>query len=57
MEGVGRGGYQGRCERRSEVFVKIQNKIILGGGGRFGGGGRVWGGGRVGGGWLEGQGR
>ena len=37
-------GGQGRCEQRSEVFVKIQkNKIV---GGRFGGGGSVgWGGG------------
>ena len=39
----GGGGGQGRCERRSEVFVKIQKKnIFLGGGGgrvgvRFGG--------------------
>ena len=31
--GSGRG--QGRCKRRSEVFVKIQKK--LGGGGRVGG--------------------
>ena len=34
---VGWGG-QGGCERRIEVFVKIQKKKILGGGG-FGGGG------------------
>ena len=34
------GGGQGGCERRIEVFVKIQKKIFLGGG---------WGGGRVGG--------
>ena len=30
--GVGLGG-QGGCERRIEVFVKIQKKKILGGGG------------------------
>ena len=35
MSGWGRGG-QGRCERRIEVFVRIQNKI--GGGGVRGGG-------------------
>ena len=40
------GGGQGGCERRIEVFVKIQKKI-LGGGVRSGGGGG--GGGRVGG--------
>ena len=34
--GVGLGG-QGRCEQRSEVFVKIQKKkIFFGGGGRIG---------------------
>ena len=32
-------GGQGRCEQRSEVFVKIKKKC--GGGGQFGGGG--WG--------------
>ena len=39
------GGGQGRCERRSEAFVKIQKKnfFFLGGGG--GGGGGVSGGG------------
>ena len=37
-------GGQGGCERRIEVFVKIQKKKFLGGGG---GGG--WGGGSVGG--------
>ena len=40
--GVGLGG-QGGCERRIEVFVKIQKKIFF-----FffgGGGGSVWGGG------------
>ena len=38
------GGGQGRCERRSEVFMKIQKQL---GGGRVGGqvGGRVGGGG------------
>ena len=30
------GGGQGRCERRSEAFVKIQ-KQLEGGGGRVGG--------------------
>ena len=47
MGGVGfrGGGGQGGCERRIEVFVKIQIKIIFfwGGGGRGpvgGGGGR-----------------
>ena len=44
--GVGLGGQSG-CERRIEVFVKIQKKNFLGGGGV--GGGR-WGGGSVGGG-------
>ena len=38
----GRVGGQSACERRIEVFVKIQKK-------KFGGGGR-WGGGGVGGG-------
>ena len=37
MSGVGGGGVklggQGRCERRSEAFVKIQKKKKLGGGG------------------------
>ena len=38
--GLGGGG-QGGCERRIEVFVKIQKKI--GGGGRVGeGGGSGW---------------
>ena len=32
MGGVGLGGQRG-CERRIEVFVKIQKKKILGGGG------------------------
>ena len=48
---VGLGGQIG-CERRIEVFVKIQKKFFLGGGG-VGGGGRLgWGsvGGGVGGG-------
>ena len=35
--GVGQGG----CERNIEVFVKIQKKILRGGGGRVGGSG--WG--------------
>ena len=38
MGGSGLGG-QGGCERRIEVFVKIQKKI-WGGGGVRGGGGR-----------------
>ena len=48
--GVGVGGQSG-CERRIEVFVKIQKKDFLGGGGGGGvGGGGRWGGrGRVGG--------
>ena len=39
-----RGRGQGGCERRIEVYVKIQKKK-LGGGGQWGGGwgGRVWG--------------
>ena len=40
--GVGFGGQSG-CERRIEVFVKIQKKKI--GGGGVGGGGGRWGGG------------
>ena len=37
----GRGRGQGGCERRIEVFVKIQKKKNWGGGGvRWGGGGR-----------------
>ena len=42
MRGVGLGGGQGGCERRIEVFVKIQKKkFFFGGGGgvRSGGGG------------------
>ena len=44
--GGGRGRGQGRCERRIEVFVKIQKKIFFGGGGRWEGsvGGVGWGG-------------
>ena len=38
MGGVGLGEGQGGCERRFEVFVKIQNYFFWGGGG--GGGGR-----------------
>ena len=45
--GVGLGG----CERRIEVFVKIQKKknffFFWGGGGGWVGGGQVWGGGGV----------
>ena len=38
-------GGQNGCERRIEVFVKIQKKkIFFGGGGPGGGGGGVWGG-------------
>ena len=48
--GLGGGG-QGGCERRTEVFVKIQKKKFFfggggsvgGGGGSGGGGGRIWG--------------
>ena len=42
--GVGLGGQSG-CERRIEVFVKIQKKQILGGGGGWGRwvGGSGWG--------------
>ena len=40
------GGGQGRCERRSEAFVKIQKKkyFFFGGGGvsGWGGGGSGW---------------
>ena len=36
--GVGLGGQSG-CERRIEVFVKIQKKKKIGGGGVGGGGG------------------
>ena len=32
-EGSGWGGCQGGCERRIEVFVKIQKKKFWGGGG------------------------
>ena len=39
-------GGQGGCERRIEVFVKIQKKKIFGGGGGVGGGGGGGGGGR-----------
>ena len=49
--GSGRGGGQVGCEQRIEVFVKIQKKILGGGGvGSGGGGGRSgWGGGS---GWM-----
>ena len=39
--GGGRGRGQGGCERRIEVFVKIQRKIFWGGGGGSGWGVRV----------------
>ena len=41
------GGGQGRCEQRSEVFVKIKKKIVGGGGSVRGGGFRFGGGVRV----------
>ena len=41
------GGGQGRCEQRSEVFVKIKKMCVWGGGGGVSSGGG--GGGRVGG--------
>ena len=44
------GGGQGGCERRIEVFVKIQKKIGGGGGGGGGGEGSGLGGG--GSGWM-----
>ena len=34
----GSGSGQSGCERRIEVFVKIQKKILGGGGGQWGGG-------------------
>ena len=50
MGGSGRGGGvrlggQGGCERKIEVFVKIQKKkkFFLGGWGRWGGSGSGWG--------------
>ena len=42
---VGGVGGQGRCERRIEVFMKIQKKNFLGGGVLGGGEGWVGGGG------------
>ena len=36
---MGGGGGQGRCERRSEVFVKVQKNIFFWGGGSGRGGG------------------
>ena len=39
--GSGLGGSQDRCERRSEVFVKIIFFYLGGGGGVGSGGGRV----------------
>ena len=41
-EGLGLGG-QGGCERRIEVFVKIQKKKFWEGGGSMGGSGSGWG--------------
>ena len=38
--GVRVGGVQGGCERRIEIFGKINTKKIRGGGGRVGGGGQ-----------------
>ena len=46
---MGGGEGQGRCERRSEVFVKIQKEIF------FWGGSRVKGGGSGPGDWVGGQ--
>ena len=46
--GVGLGGQSG-CERRIEVFVKIQKKLFFLGGGSGGVGGGVGGGGGGGG--------
>ena len=40
--GFGGGGGQGGCERRIEVFVKIQKTLRGGGGGRGSGGGSGW---------------
>ena len=45
VRGGGGGWGQGRCERRSEAFVKIQKKFFFfffGGGGGGGGGGEGW---------------
>ena len=41
--GGGRGRGQGGCERRIEVFEKIQKKKFLGGGVGGGGSGSGWG--------------
>ena len=38
-----RGGGQGRCERRSEAFVKIQKRYFFWGGGGGLGRGEGWG--------------
>ena len=43
MGGVGLGRGQGGCERRIEVFVKIQKKNFFFGGGGVGGSGSGWG--------------
>ena len=51
--GGGRGRGQGGCERRIEVFVKIQKKnFFFGGGGGRGVSGRGWVGGGGGSGWM-----
>ena len=36
---MGGSGGQSGCERRIEIFLKIQKKKLGGGGGRWGGGG------------------
>ena len=43
LGGGGGGGGQGGCERRIEVFVKIQKKNLGGGVGGWGGDGSGWG--------------
>ena len=48
--GGGGASGQGRCERRSEVFVKIQKKKVFWGGEGRVGGCQVWGGGGLG--WM-----
>ena len=50
--GVWLGGGQSGCERRIEVFVKIQKKKIGGGSVGVGGGGGVGGGSGEGSGWM-----
>ena len=48
LDRVGAGSGQSGCERRIEVFVKIQKKKNQGGGGSAWGGGRLGGGGQGG---------